>query len=177
MEVIWSFTLFFPFVNILCAFLNIWLAKKDWREKTQAPNYFIAPTHEQTVYFWKLTAYSVNSFWTSGMGTDNLPKRPEGKNQIKLLFFPQPLQQRLLIFSSCFQVCLCLFFSVCICVRFFSVRMQKQEDGLAAKRTPPRWWKLLEATRSLRHVGLLILSLREADEVSLIAGIMQSSAS
>lgn len=50
------------------------------------PNYFIAPTHEQTVYFWKLTACSVNSYWTSGMGTDNLPKRPEGKWNEACLF-------------------------------------------------------------------------------------------
>lgn len=102
------------------------------------------------------------------MGTDNLPKRPEGENQIKLLFSIS-LNSKGFLFSV---LASCLFFSVCICVRFFSVRMQKQEDGLAAKRTT-----LMEATRSLRHVGLLILSLREADEVSLIAGIMQSSAS
>lgn len=50
-----------------------------------APNYFIAPTHEQTVYFWNLTACSLNSYWTSGMGTDNQPK-DQREIEIKLVF-------------------------------------------------------------------------------------------
>lgn len=32
------------------------------------PNYFIAPSHEQTVYFWNLTLCSVNSSPTSEWG-------------------------------------------------------------------------------------------------------------
>ncbi len=79
----------------------------------------------------------------------------------------------LVLASRCVCLCVCVlcFFSVCVCE---NRRMDRNWGlGLAAKRTP--CW--MEATRSVRHVRLLILSLREADEVSLIAGIMQSSAS
>lgn len=71
------------------------------------PNYFITPTHEQTVYFWKLTPCSVNSSLTSGMGTDNLPERPEGKTA------QSPSSSLCLrctfLSSSCLQLLVCVF--------------------------------------------------------------------
>lgn len=71
------------------------------------------------------------------------------------------------------SVCLFLFSWVCVCV-CENKRMDRNWDlGLAAKKN----YTLKEAAWSLTHVRLLMLSLREADEVSLIGGIMQSSAS
>lgn len=126
------------------------------------PNYFIAPMHEQTVYFWKLTACSVNSSLTSGMGTDNLPKTTRRENEIKLVFSPLPPQWRLFLFHS-------LLPSVCVWKQVWT------ETG--AQDTLPEGLLWMEAARSWGHVRLLMVSVEEVSMVSLIAGIMQSSAS
>lgn len=75
------------------------------------PSCFITPTHEQTVYLWKLTRCSVNSSLTSGMGTDDLPERPQAHplpSASAALFSPRPASSSL----------------------FFCVQTKKTEDKL-----------------------------------------------
>lgn len=98
-------------------------AKERERENScVCPNYFVTPTHEQTVYFWKLTPCSVNSSLTSGMGTDNLPERPRAHPLPSAsLFSPRPA-------SSCL---------------FFCVQTKNTEDKLTETlHTSERCWKL-----------------------------------
>lgn len=77
-----DFSLCGSFVNTVGAFLNSSFAillKKDRENAYVCPNYLIAPTHEQTVYFWKLTTCSLSLPWPQEWGQTTCQNVQRGK--------------------------------------------------------------------------------------------------